>query len=88
MTGIVRKYDAVRGFRLIEPMIGKPDSAAMVFLHVSAIAGRKPGEDPAIPTGAEVEFDLCRGDRGPQAANVRLRVLNGSVLRGAFRDKV
>ena len=88
MVGIVRKYDNVRGFGLIMPLIGKPDSAALVFFHVSAIAGRTPGEDPAIPTGAEVEFDLCRGDRGPQAANVTLRILKSSVLHGTSRDRV
>jgi cold shock CspA family protein len=88
MIGIVTKYDAGRGYGLIEPMIGQPNSAALVFFHVSAIAGRTPGEDPAIPTGAEVEFDLVRGDRGPQAANVKLRILKSSVLQCPFRDRV
>src|ERR1035441_6358241 len=80
MTGIVRKYDTHRGFGLIEPLIGKPDSTELVFFHVSAIAGRTPGEESAIPSGAVVEFDLCRGDRGPQAANVKLQTLSSKVL--------
>jgi cold shock CspA family protein len=88
MTGIVKSYNTARGFGLIEPMIGKPDSAALVFFHCSAIVGHRRGEEGGIPTGAEVEFDLCRGDRGPQAANVRRRVLKGSVLQGPFCGRV
>jgi CspA family cold shock protein len=88
MTGIVKSYNNSRGFGLIAPLIGKPDSAALVFFHCSAIVGRKRGEESGLPTGAEVEFELVRGDRGPQAANVKLRTLNGSVLQTTSRDRV
>lgn len=88
MTGIVKSYNTERGFGLIQPLVGKPNSAALVFFHCSAIVGHRRGEEGAIPTGAEVEFDLCRGDRGPQAANVRLRVLNSSALQGPFCGRV
>lgn len=88
MIGIIQKYDAVRGFGLIAPLIGKPDSAVLVFFHCSAIVGHRRGEEPGIPTGAEVEFDLVRGDRGPQAANVRLRILKSSALQGPFCGRV
>src|ERR1039458_691076 len=88
MTGIVKSYNNSRGFGLIMPLIGKPDTAPLIFFHATSIVGRKPGEDGGIPAGAEVEFDLCRGNRGVQAANVKLRILNGSVLQTASRDRV
>lgn len=75
MTGLVQSFDADRGFGFIKPLIGKPNEVKNVFVHVSQVAERKP-----LPVGAEVRFDLVRGEQGPQAANVTLRHLRGNVL--------
>lgn len=80
MTGIIRRYNEQRGYGFIQPLIGKPDSTADVYFHITAILGRQPGDRGGVPIGAEVEFDLARGDKGPQAANIRLRRLGGNAL--------
>jgi cold shock CspA family protein len=78
MTGIVRRFNGRYGF--VQPLIGDPN-ATPVYFHRSAIVREKDTPDPAIPKGVEVSFDLCRGDKGPQAANIKLRKLNGRELR-------
>lgn len=81
MTGIVRVYFPQRGFGFLHPLTGIGPDAPQVFFHASAIRGARRGEPLAIPKGAEVSFKLVRGERGPQAADVRLKELSGSVLR-------
>ncbi len=62
MRGRVKWFDAQKGYGFIERE-GEED----VFVHYSAIQeeGYKTLDD-----GEEVEFDVVKGDRGPQAANV------------------
>lgn len=62
MTGKVKWFNAGKGFGFIEGEDGKD-----VFVHFSAISmdGFKTLED-----GAEVEFDVIDGAKGPQAVNV------------------
>jgi cold shock CspA family protein len=74
MNGIVKMFDERLGYGFITPLIGKPGATAPVFFHASAVRGRM-----AIPAGAEVSFVLCRGDKGPQAGDVRLLPLNRNV---------
>ena len=63
-TGTVKWFNAEKGFGFIQP----DDGGADLFAHFSAIAasGYRSLED-----NQRVEFDVARGDRGPQAANIR-----------------
>jgi cold shock protein len=62
MTGKVKWFNAEKGFGFIEREGGDD-----VFVHFSAIQadGFKTLEE-----GQAVEFEIVKGDRGPQAANV------------------
>lgn len=64
MTGTVKWFNSDKGFGFIEREGGDD-----VFVHFSAIQseGYK-----SLQEGQRVEFDLEKGQRGPQAANVRL----------------
>mgnify|MGYP002647398679 FL=1 len=64
MTGKVKWFNAEKGFGFIEGEDGKD-----VFVHFSAIVmdGYKTLEE-----GAEVEFDVIEGAKGPQAVDVKL----------------
>ncbi|MCL2741545.1 MAG: cold-shock protein [Oscillospiraceae bacterium] len=61
--GKVKWFNAEKGFGFIERESGND-----VFVHFSAIAmdGFK-----TLDEGAEVEFEVVEGAKGPQAANVR-----------------
>ena len=61
-NGKVKWFNAEKGFGFIETAEGTD-----VFVHFSAIAmdGYKTLEE-----GAEVEFEVVEGAKGPQAANV------------------
>ena len=65
-NGKVKWFNAEKGFGFIETEDGTD-----VFVHFSAIAmdGYKTLEE-----GAEVEFEVVEGAKGPQAANVVKRV--------------
>lgn len=64
MIGTVKWFNAEKGFGFIEREGGED-----VFVHFSAIqsVGYK-----SLNEGQRVEFDLEQGQRGPQAANVRI----------------
>ena len=61
--GTVKWFNAEKGYGFIESEAGTD-----VFVHFSAIEsdGFK-----TLDEGAEVEFDIVDGAKGPQAANVR-----------------
>ena len=62
MQGTVKWFNAGKGFGFIETEEGED-----VFVHFSAI------QDEGFKTleeGQSVEFEIVKGDRGPQAANV------------------
>ncbi len=63
MLGKVKWFNAEKGFGFIETEEGTD-----VFVHYSAIAmdGYKTLEE-----GAEVEFDVVEGAKGPQATDVK-----------------
>ena len=63
-TGVVKWFNAEKGYGFISQDDG-PD----VFVHFSAIEmqGYKTLEE-----GQRVEFEITQGQKGPQAANVRL----------------
>lgn len=63
-TGIVKWFNAEKGFGFITP----DDGGADVFAHSSAIQsqGLK-----SLEENQKVEFDLAQGPKGLQAENVR-----------------
>lgn len=62
MRGKVKWFNADKGFGFIEREGGED-----VFVHFSAI---KMDGYKALEEGQTVEFDLGKGQRGPQAENV------------------
>ncbi len=62
MKGKVKWFNAEKGYGFIEQ-----DGGDDVFVHFSAI---KMDGYKALEEGQLVEFDITRGERGPQAENV------------------
>lgn len=62
-TGVVKWFNATKGFGFIEQDDGQPD----VFVHFSAIdsTGYR-----SLDEGERVEFSVVDGPKGPQAQNV------------------
>jgi cold shock protein len=87
MKGIVRRFNPDKGFGFIQPLIGAPDKASDVYVHITAFVERRDrNESGGIPAGAEVTFDLVRGSQGPQAANVRLVKMPTASLFKASKE--
>ncbi|CAM3585997.1 cold-shock protein [Occultella aeris] len=63
-TGIVKWFNAEKGFGFIAP----EDGSADVFAHYSAIAtsGYRTLEE-----NQRVEFEVTQGPKGPQASDIR-----------------
>jgi CspA family cold shock protein len=63
-VGTVKWFNAEKGYGFIAPESGED-----VFVHFSAIqsTGYR-----SLDEGQTVEFDITQGQKGPQAANVRL----------------
>jgi CspA family cold shock protein len=61
--GIVKWFNAEKGFGFIAPEDGGPD----VFAHYSAInsSGYR-----SLEGNQRVEFDVTQGPKGPQASNI------------------
>jgi CspA family cold shock protein len=64
-TGTVKWFNADKGFGFISQDGGGPD----VFAHYSAIAA---DGYRSLDENQRVEFDIQQGQKGPQAANIRL----------------
>ena len=62
-TGIVKWFDATKGFGFITPTEGGKD----VFAHQTAIQG---DEFKTLDENQAVTFDIVEGDKGPQASNI------------------
>lgn len=63
MTGLVKWFDAGKGFGFISPEDGSKD----VFVHFSAIQGNG---FKTLAEGQNVEFEIQDGQKGPAAVNV------------------
>ena len=63
MTGLVKWFDAGKGFGFISPADGSKD----VFVHFSAIQGNG---FKTLAEGQNVEFEIQDGQKGPSAVNV------------------
>jgi CspA family cold shock protein len=64
-TGTVKWFSPEKGYGFITPEDGGKD----VFVHYSAITGEGYRN---LQEGQKVEFEVTQGQKGPQAANVRL----------------
>lgn len=63
MTGLVKWFNAEKGFGFISPTDGSKD----VFVHFSAIQNNG---FKTLEEGQKVEFSIENGQKGPAAANV------------------
>jgi CspA family cold shock protein len=63
-TGIVKWFNAGKGYGFLSPQEGGPD----VFVHYSAIAG---DGYKALKEGQHVEYEIESSSKGMQAAKVR-----------------
>ena len=64
-TGTVKWFSPEKGYGFITP----DDGSAYVFVHFSAIAGEGYRN---LDEGQKVEFEVTQGQKGPQAASVRI----------------
>ena len=62
-TGTVKWFNDAKGFGFITPADGGKD----VFVHFSALSG---DGFKSLAEGAQVEFEVVDGQKGPQAQNV------------------
>jgi len=62
--GIVKWFDAAKGFGFISPEDGSKD----VFVHFSSI--KSDGEYASLEDGQRVSFGIEQGAKGPSATNV------------------
>ena len=62
-NGVVKWFNKEKGFGFIT-VDGEDD----VFVHHSAIKEEGPRKD--LEEGQEVQLDIVKGDKGPQASNV------------------
>ena len=67
MTGTIKKIVKDKGFGFIIPDGGGDE----VFFHRSRMGGRTQFED--LREGAEIQFQVRPGDKGPQAFDVKPR---------------
>ena len=67
MFGTIKKIIKDKGFGFIVPDDGSDD----VFFHRSRLAPKVVFED--LREGDEVEFQVTKGEKGPQASNVKVR---------------
>jgi CspA family cold shock protein len=67
MFGTIKKIVRDKGFGFIVPDDGSDD----VFFHRSRLAPKVVFED--LREGDEVEFEVSKGEKGPQANNLKVR---------------
>ncbi|HFL5218061.1 TPA: RNA chaperone/antiterminator CspA [Escherichia coli] len=73
MTGLVKWFNADKGFGFISPVDGSKD----VFVHFSAIQN---DNYRTLFEGQKVTFSIESGAKGPAAANVIITDQNSSLV--------
>ena len=76
-TGIVKWYDAEKGFGFINS-----DEGEDVFVHVSTL----PAGVPSLKPGTKVEFGIVDGKRGKQALTVAIIGPPPSIVKSSRKD--
>ena len=76
-TGIVKWYDADKGFGFIAS-----DEGEDVFVHVSTL----PSGVPSLKPGAKVEFGIVDGKRGKQALSLKVLSAPASIVKSSRKD--
>lgn len=71
--GVIKKFDSDKGFGFI-----KVSGGTDVFFHISALRNR----NTKLEEGQEVNFNIVRGSRGPQASELSV------VSSGGIKEKV
>jgi len=66
MRGVVKWFSSKRGYGFIRCADGHPD----VFCYFTAVQTSHHRGRSFLRRGEEVEFEIIRGTRGPQAHNV------------------
>ena len=66
-TGTVKWFNESKGYGFITPSDGSPD----VFVHFSVIEG---DGFKTLNEGQTVQFEMQRGEKGPQATRVTTKV--------------
>lgn len=66
LKGIVKTYDAEKGYGFIETTENKLEKET-VFVHRSAL--KRSGMD-SVTRGQVLFFEIAEGEKGPQAVNV------------------
>jgi CspA family cold shock protein len=64
-TGTVKWFNDAKGYGFIAPADGGKD----VFVHYTAVTGEG---FKTLAEGAQVEFEVEQGEKGPQAQNVTI----------------
>jgi CspA family cold shock protein len=64
MRGTVKWFNDTKGFGFVTPADGSAD----VFVHHTSIQSEG---YRSLAEGAEVEFEVVEGEKGPKATNVR-----------------
>lgn len=67
VSGIVKWFDSRKGYGFIS----RDDGSGDVFVHFSAIKADE-NEFRTLYEGDKVEFEVTEGDKGPQAANLKV----------------
>ncbi len=84
MDGLIRSFDARRGFGFIQPLAGQPGEVADLYFHHSAVRGGL-----CLPRGTRVKFAVVHATGGRvQAADVRPVLARLPGLRGDGASEV
>jgi len=70
MTGIVKWFNAQKGFGFINEIVDNQVDSKDIFVHSSEVEGG------SLIDGQHVEFEICIGVRGPKAKNVKVKPID------------
>jgi CspA family cold shock protein len=71
-TGIVKWFNAKKGFGFITFTPAGESAEKDLFVHFSAINSNESNGFKTLYEGDKVSFDVSEGNKGPQAGNVKV----------------